>query len=136
MRQITLTGGNTTMTEARLEKQKKKLVELGVMQQDDTLINFLQANYVEQLIGKFGQWRQGWAYFTEQRLIIITGLLEDNVVIPYESIRNLEKSNHGLFPMGITITYENENGKSVTAKISISKRNKWIEFLQEKSHLN
>lgn len=124
------------MTEAKLEKQKKKLVELGVMQQEDTLINYLQANYVEQLIGKFGQWKQGWAYFTQQRLIIITGLLEDNVVIPYASIRNLGKSNQGLFPMGITITYENENGTSVTAKISISKRNKWIEFLQEKSHIN
>ena len=52
------------MNEARLEKQKAKLVELGVMQQEDTLIDFLQANYVEQLIGKFGQWKQGWAYFT------------------------------------------------------------------------
>lgn len=123
------------MTEAKLEKQKKKLVELGVMRQEDTLINYLQANYVEQLIGKFGQWKQGWAYFTQQRLIIITGLLDDNIVIPYESIRNLEKSNQGLFPMGITITYENESGTSVTAKISISKRNKWIEFLQEKSHI-
>ena len=123
------------MTEAKIEKQKKKLVELGVMKQEDTLINFLQANYVEQLIGKFGQWKQGWAYFTQQRLIIITGLMDDNIVIPYESIRNLEKSNQGLFPMGINITYENESGTSVTAKISISKRNKWIEFLQEKSHL-
>ena len=124
------------MTEAKLEKQKKKLVELGVMQQEDTLINFLQANYVEQLVGKFGQWKREWAYFTQQRLIIITGVLEDNIVIPYESIRNLEKSNQGLFPMGITITYLNESGTSVTAKISISKRNKWIEFLQEKSHTN
>ena len=123
------------MKEAKLEKQKKQLVELGVMQQEDTLINYLQANYVEQLIGKFGQWKQGWAYFTQQRLIIITGVLEDNIVIPYASIRNLEKSNQGLFPMGITITYEKENGTSITAKISISKRNKWIEFLQEKSHI-
>ena len=122
------------MTEAKLEKQKKNLVELGVMQQDDTLINYLQANYVEQLIGKFGQWKQGWAYFTQQRLIVLTGLLEDNIIIPYESIKKLEKCSQGLFPMGIAITYENESGTSVTAKISISKRNKWIEFLQEKSH--
>ena len=124
------------MTEAKLEKQKKKLVELGVMQQEDTLINYLQANYVEQLIGKFGQWKQGWAYFTQQRMILITGILEDNIVIPYASIRKLEKSNQGLFPMGITITYDNTDGTSATTKISISKRNKWIEFLQEKSHLN
>ena len=124
------------MNEAKLEKQKKKLVELGVMQQEDVLIDFLQASYVEQLIGKFGQWKQGWAYFTQQRLIVITGVLEDNIVIPYDSIRSLEKCNQGLFPMGITITYENESGTSVTTKISISKRNKWIEFLQEKSHLN
>ena len=124
------------MTEAKLEKQKKKLVELGVMQQEDTLIHFAQANYVEQLIGKFGQWKQGWAYFTQQRLIIITGLLEDNIVIPYASIRNLEKSNQGLFPIGITITYENTDGKPATAKMSLMKRNKWIEFLQEKSYTN
>ena len=122
------------MNEARLEKQKAKLVELGVMQQEDTLIDFLQANYVEQLIGKFGQWKQGWAYFTQQRLIIITGVLEDNIVIPYESIRNLGKSNQGLFPIGITITYESANGTPATAKISLMKRNKWIAFLQEKSH--
>ena len=122
------------MKEAKLEKQKKKLVELGLMQQEDTLINFVQANYVEQLIGKFGRWKQGWAYFTQQSLILITGILEDNIVIPYKSIRNLEKSNQGLFPMGITITYENTDGTSSTTKISITKRNKWIEFLQEKSN--
>ena len=122
------------MTEAKLEKQKKNLIELGVMQQEDTLIHYVQANYVEQLLGKLGHWKQGWAYFTQQRLIIITGPLEDNIVIPYESIRKLEKCSQGLFPMGISITYENESGTSVIAKISISKRNKWIEFLQEKAH--
>ena len=33
------------MNEAKLEKQKKKLVELGVMQQEDVLIDFLQASH-------------------------------------------------------------------------------------------
>lgn len=122
------------MKEAKLEKQKKNLIELGVMDQEDTLIDYLQANYVEPLLGKLGQWKQGWAYFTQQRLIIITGFLEDNIIIPYGSIRYIEKCNQGLFPMGIAITHENANGASATTKISLTKRDKWIAFLQEKSH--
>ena len=59
------------MKETKLEKQKKNLVELGVMEETDNLIDFLQASYVERLIGKWGQWKKGWAYFTEERLIVL-----------------------------------------------------------------
>lgn len=63
------------MNEAKLEKQKQNLVELGVMDPSDTLVDYLQASYVERLVGKMGAWKQGWAYFTEERLIVLTGLL-------------------------------------------------------------
>ena len=53
---------------SKMEKQKQKLIELGVMEPEDTLVDFLQASYVERLIGKMGKWKQGWAYFTENRV--------------------------------------------------------------------
>lgn len=124
------------MKETKLEKQKKNLVELGVMEETDNLIDFLQASYVERLIGKWGQWKKGWAYFTEERLIVITGVLEENMVIPYQNIRKLEKCSQGILPMGIAVTYENmESGKTVTDKISVMKRNQWIAFMAEKAHI-
>ena len=46
------------MKETKLDKQKKNLVKLGVMEESDTLIDFLQANYIERLIGKLGQWKK------------------------------------------------------------------------------
>ena len=116
------------------EKQKQRLVELGLMEPEDTLIDFLQASYVERLIGKMGNWKQGWAYFTEKRLIILTGLLEENIVIPYTSIRGIGKCSQTFFPIGITITHEEAgSGKTVTDKISMMKRNKWLDFLAEKA---
>ena len=97
-------------------------------------MDFLQASYVERLVGNFGNWKQGWAYFTERRLIVFTGLLEDDIVIPYENIRELKKCTQFFLPIGISITYEHrENGKTVTDRISMMKRDKWLKFLSEKS---
>ena len=39
------------MGEGKIEKQQKKLIELGVMESGDKLIDFLQASYVERLMG-------------------------------------------------------------------------------------
>ena len=122
------------MKESKIEKQQRKLLELDVMEKGDTLIDFFQASYVERLIGKFGSWKQGWAYFTERRLIVFTGLLEDNLIIPYDRIRGLGKCSQSLLPIGIEITYEHpETGKMVSDKISMMKRDKWLKFLSEKS---
>ena len=103
------------MNEAKLEKQKQNLVELGVMDPSDTLVDYLQASYVE-------------------RLIVLTGLLADNIVVPYRNIRELGKCSQLLVPIGITITYEEmETGKLVTDKISMMKRDKWIDFMAQKA---
>lgn len=121
------------MKETKLEKQKENLVKIGAMEESDTLIDFFQAGYIERLIGKWGQWQKGWAYFTEERLIVITGLMEENIIIPYQNIQKLEKCSQGLMPIGIAITYENrENGEIVTDKISIMKRERWMEFMSER----
>lgn len=117
------------MSDARLEKQKKNLVESGLMSQEDTLVDFLQASYVDRKT-----WKQGWAYFTQERLIVITGLLNNNIVIPYQTITELGKCSQSLLPMGIVITHKDaETGAVVTDKISLMKREKWLEFLAGKA---
>lgn len=122
------------MRESKIAKQQDKLLELGVMEKGDTLIDFFQASYVERLIGKFGSWKQGWAYFTGRRLIVFTGLLEDNLIIPYDRIRGLGRCSQSLLPIGIEITYEHpESKKMVSDRISMMKRDKWLKFLSEKS---
>ena len=122
------------MGNARLEKQKENLVKAGLMAPEDNLIDFLQASCMERLVGKLGQWKQGWAYFTEEKLIVTVGLAGGVITIPYKSIRGLEKCSQGLFPMGIAITHEDaESSQTVTDKISVTKRNKWLELLADKS---
>jgi len=126
--------GAVLMKESKTKKQQRKLLELGVMEKEDTLIDFFQASYVERLIGNFGSWKQGWAYFTEKRLILFTGLLEDNLIIPYNRILRLKRCTQSMLPIGIEITYEHpETGKTVSDKISMMKRDKWLKFLSEKS---
>lgn len=122
--------------EAKLEKQKTNLVKLGLMEETDKLIDYFQAGYVERLIGKFGQWQKGWAYFTEERLIVITGLLEENIVIPYQNIRALEKRAQGVAQIAIAITYENmQSGEIVSDKISVMKRDQWMQFMAERARV-
>lgn len=121
------------MGNSKLEKQQKKLVDAGIMESSDTLVDFLQASYVERLPGKMGKWKQGWAYFTEQKLIITTGFV-GSISIPYPSIRELAKCSQGFFPIGIAITHEEgENGQLITDRISMMKRDKWLEFLAQKT---
>lgn len=122
------------MNDKKKEKMKANLVKAGLMNQEDTIIECLQANYMERLIGKIGQWKQGWVYFTQERCICPTGILDNDIVIPYKNIRELGKCSQGLFPMGITITHENsETGELMTDKLSMTKREKWLDFLAEKS---
>lgn len=122
----------------KLEKQQEKLVEAGIMAPSDTLIGYLQASYVERLPGKMGGWKQGWIYFTEEKLIIITGLsLSGNIIIPYRNIRKLGKCSQSLLPIGIVITHEEtENGETVTDKISLMKRDKWLGFIAQKAGIS
>lgn len=122
------------MNNKQKEKQTKNLIEAGLMEQSDSLVDFLQANYLQKLVGKMGTWKQGWLYFTEERIICPTGVLDENIVIPYKHIQQIEKCSQGLFPMGIAVTYKHlETGEVTTDKFSVSKRQKWIDFISEKS---
>ncbi len=123
--------------DAKLEKQKSNLIKLGVMEESDKLVDFFQANYVQRLVGKFGKWQQGWAYFTEERLIVITGMLDENIVIPYKNIQSLEKCSQGVAQIGMIITYKNmTNGETVSDKVSMMKRDQWMQFMAEKANIS
>lgn len=43
------------MGNKKLEKQQKKLMDAGIMEPSDSLVDFLQVSYVERLIGKIGE---------------------------------------------------------------------------------
>lgn len=88
------------------------------------------------MLGNTGEWKQGWIYFTEKKIVYPTGLLDENIVIPYESIRRIEKCSQGFIPMGIAVTYDDpKTGSETEDRFSISKRDKWIAFLSEKAGL-
>ncbi len=91
---------------------------------------------MERLIGRWGRWEKEWAYFTEERLIVITGLLEENIVIPYQNIRALEKCSQGIASIGIAVTYENMEGKILTDKLSLMNREQWMSFIAERGKAN
>lgn len=67
-------------------------------------------------------------------MICTTGILDENIVIPYRTIRNLETCSQGFIPMGIVVTHQKEeNGELVENRFSVTNRKKWLEFLKEKS---
>ena len=79
------------MNDKKREKQEQNLITAGLMEQGDTLVDFFQASYVDKILPGIGKWKQGWAYFTEQRFICTTGFLSDNIVVPYQNIQKIEK---------------------------------------------
>lgn len=92
---------------------------------------------MERLVGKFGKWEQGWAYFTEERLIVIMIIFCGNIIIPYRIIHAPEKGTQRADQMTITITYENRNsGKTISDGVSMMKRDYWMAFMAEKAHIS
>ncbi len=51
-------------------------------------------------------------------------------MIPYQNIRAMEKCSQGIAPIGIAIAYENMEGKTVTDKLSLMKREQWMSFME------
>jgi len=127
------------MNDKRKEKYKSGFVEQGFMEPDDNIVDYIQGNYFERRLGNLGKWQQGWICFTERKIIFPTAILSFNedIIIPYENIRELDKCNQGLFPMGIVVVYEHpKTGERTEQRFSVSKRDRWIAFLKEKAHLS
>lgn len=120
------------MDDAKLQKQKDKLVKNKFMDESDNLLDYVQGSTRERLLGKWGKWKQGWIYFTERKIICFYGLA-GSLAIPYDSISALGKCSQMMFPMGITITHTDEDGKVVEDRISVQKRDERIKFISERS---
>ena len=73
------------MNNAKLQAQKNTLVKKQLMDESDNLLDYTQGNTKEKLLGKWGQWRPGWIYFTEQKIICFWGVL-GYLEIPYMGV--------------------------------------------------
>ncbi|MGN0307133.1 MAG: hypothetical protein ACI4DN_02835 [Lachnospiraceae bacterium] len=120
------------MNEAKLQKQKDKLVKNKFMDENDNLLDYVQGNTRERLLGKWGSWKQGWIYFTEQKIICFWGIA-GHLEIPYNSISALGKCTQMFLPFGITITHTDKDGNVVEDKISVQKRDERIKLISERS---
>lgn len=122
------------MNDKKKEQLKGNLVEMGLMEQTDTLLDCVQANYRKQVLGKLGKWQQGWICFTEKQVVYPLGIFEEHIVILYACIRRIEKFTAGLIPMGMAVAYDDsKSGGETEAQFTISKRDKWTAFLSEKA---
>lgn len=125
------------MNEQKLEKQRRNLVDRGVLSPGEKLFGTVTINYTEKLIGRIEQWQQGGvAIFTDQQVVLSKGFSGEYIHIPYNCIKELGKCNQGFFPIGMVITYENrESGEIITEKISLGKRKKWLQIISERTGL-
>lgn len=107
------------------------------MEQEDTIIECIQSSYRKKELAILSEWKPGWIYFTEKKVIYPTGILDNDIVIPYKSIHKIEKCCQGIFPIGIALTYEEpKTGNQKTNKFSMMKRGKWMDFLAEKAGIS
>lgn len=125
------------MNEQKLEKQRRNLVDRGLLSSDEKLYGSITINYTEKLVGRIETWKQGGvAIFTDRQVILTKGFSCEYIHIPYNCIKGLEKCNQGFFPIGLVIAYEDrESRELVTEKISLGKRKKWLQILSEKTGL-
>lgn len=117
------------------EKQKNEwiqtLKDLKLIDEDDTILEHVAGDYWKaELLGKTQ--KRGNIFFTNQKLIFVSGFGLDNLAIPYSSINSIEKCNISLFlKTGIKVNVsEDDNVKSYI--LSVMKRDNWIEFLNSK----
>lgn len=118
------------------EKDKQKweeaLKKLELMEDNDEVEDAVMGNSRSMM-----SWEQGDFIFTKERFIFSCRSLipTSNFSIKYSDIRSISKCMaNGFFPMGIKIEALNpEKNKVETYKCSVSKRDKWIGLLSEKS---
>lgn len=120
------------MNEAKAQKQKARLVQNKFMDEDDNIIDYVQGNTRERLLGKWGEWKQGWIYFTEKQICCFWGIA-GSLIIPYDSISALGTCKQMFLPLGIAITHTDKDGKVVEDRISVQKRDERIKLISERS---
>lgn len=114
------------------QKWKEALKKLELMEENDEVEDAVMGNSRSTM-----SWEQGDFIFTRERFIFSCRSLipTSNFSIKYSDIRSISKCMaNGFFPMGIKIEALNpEKNKVETYKCAVSKRDKWIGLLSEKS---
>ena len=122
------------MTEAKQEKYKKQLLKGNNINERETVLDVVNTSYVKKSALGIGKWTQGFAYYTDEQLVIPTDLGLGCINVPYKNIKSIGKCTQFFMPMGIVVTYQDDRENTVVElKISTQKRAKYIEFLEEKS---
>lgn len=120
------------MKNKRLQQQKIRFVNAGFMDLNDELVDDLPCSYAENQESGIKRWKSGWLYYTKRRMICMSGMTGNPIVIEYADICNVRKCLQGLLPMGIVVTYRNfVTGNIEERRFSMAQRKKWISFLQE-----
>lgn len=123
------------MNDEKKQKQKKKLITMGLIDERDNVVDFFNVTYAQSTISKrLRTWEKGWIYFTEEKIICLTGLLNDNIIIPYHRIQTMETFSYLLMPLGLDIKHISADGQQVLFdSFLIWKRKQLVDFLEKKS---
>lgn len=117
------------LTELQKDEWSKKLLELGLLGPQEIIEEHTNGDYwfyTSQARGNF--------FFTQEKIIFVSGWGFEQIAIPYRNIRSVKKCTVGLFfPTGIKVTALNEIGKLQVYKLSVLNRKYWIEYLTAKS---
>lgn len=123
------------MKEKEKAKWKQALTDLSLMDAGDEVQEAVMANWLEMTAKVVGTWVKGNMVFTKERVIFVTAFAVSNFSIRYSDIKEIGKCNISwFFPMGIVLeAADPKSGKVKTYRCSVSKRQKWIEYLSEKT---
>lgn len=118
-------------TKEAQEKWKETLKELGLLEDGEVIEEFVSGDYWKT----FGGQISGQYFFTNQKVIFVSGFGLKTVVIKYSDIKEIKKCMISMFiPTGILVTaFNTELGKEETHKLSLMKRENWINLMSAKA---
>lgn len=117
----------------KVDEIEKNLKEGKLIDEDDSIIEVEKGDYWEKFIF-FNMQTRGYYYFTKKSIIFIGGALGNTqFVVNYKNIKEIKKCNVAFFiPTAIKITvYDEKKNKNKKYKLSLLKRDKWINFIEE-----
>lgn len=117
----------------KVDEIEKNLKEGKLIDEDDSIIEVEKGDYWEKFLF-FNMQTRGYYYFTKKSIIFIGGALGNTqFVVNYKNIKEIKKCNVAFFiPTAIKLTvYDEKKNKNKKYKLSLLKRDKWINFIEE-----
>ena len=121
-------------TEEDCQKIQAELRESELIAADEYVEKVTDGDYWDMM--GMSQTRGHW-YFTNKQIIFIGGLMGGEVVhIPVDRIKSVKKYNiRFIIPTGIKVVAENDKGKDKTYRLSVMKRENWIDYITKSAKL-